>query len=218
MERKQMAEEDSAGSSSIWLRLRVPFLTVVLLALIGYGLGYTMAVMRHGHGLDSTHGLQFALIILAILGCGWLLLRQAQASSGKDRLTSKERLNRNLTIASGLLGGVVALILAFADRNNLASGGIFSSGPLTPMVSILLILIVGLLVPAITLYWHKIIDEQEAHAYRTGALVGLYVYAIGAPVWWLAWRGGFVPAPNGFIIYFATIFTLGGVWLWKKYA
>jgi hypothetical protein len=32
-----------------------------------------------------------------------------------------------------------------------------------------------------------------------------------------AWRGGFVPEPNGFIIYYATITTLSLVWAWKKY-
>ena len=43
----------------------------------------------------------------------------------------------------------------------------------------------------ISLYWHlHVADEQEAAAYSRGALLGIYVFWIGAPVWWLLWRGG----------------------------
>ena len=154
--------------------------------------------------------------MLMLLGTGFLLVRQLKAQTGEDPLTHKERLNRNLLIVSGLLGGATSLAMAFAVEGGLESGAL-SNEPLPPVVAVLLILVLGVLVPVISFFWHRIIDEQEADAYKTGAVYAFYVFGIGAPVWWLAWRGGFVPPPDGFIIYFATVFTLGAVWLWKKY-
>jgi hypothetical protein len=40
---------------------------------------------------------------------------------------------------------------------------------------------------------------------------------IGAPVWWLLWRGGLAPAPDGTIIYFGIVATMGVIWIRKKY-
>ena len=102
-----------------------------------------------------------------------------------------------------------------------ASGGssplfMFSDQPLPPLTAALVIAVIVLILP-VSLYWQRVVDEQEADAYKTGALWGIYVYWIGAAVWWFAWRGGFAPEPNGILIYFATIFTVGAIWLWKKY-
>jgi len=204
-------------ASPLWRWLRIFGLAIAFVFLLGTTAGFTIAWLKRGDGLDLGQTATLVAIGIGLLGCGWLLVRQVQAGRSEYPLTSTERLNRKLTVASGALGGAIALILGFAGSRGAAGGDVFSNAPIAPTVAILLILMMGVLLPAITVYWHRIIDEQEAAAYKSGALVGLYVYAIGTPVWWLAWRGGFVPAPNAFIIYFATIFALGGVWIWKKY-
>jgi drug/metabolite transporter (DMT)-like permease len=160
-----------------------------------------------------TNGFAIAFFVLA-LGCGLLLVREVRQVGG-DPLTRQERLNRNLQIIAGLLGFVLALTIDLIGGS--AEDGALSSDPLPPTAAILLILVLGVLVPAISIYWHRIIDEQEADASKTGALFAFYFFGIGAPLWWLAWRGGFAPPPNGFTIYFATMTVMGVVWLWKKY-
>jgi len=208
-----MDESGRSGTSTLWRRVRITALIVVLLFLSMMALGFTVAKLRHGYGLTTTNVIEITLVALAMLGCGWLLVRQVRAPTGEDPLTRQERLNRNVSVASGVVGFALVVAMSLADGGK----GAFSNDPLPPAAAILLILVTGVLVPAISLYWHRIIDEQEADATKTGALGALYVFAIGAPVWWLAWRGGFVPPPDGFIIYFATLTVVGAVWLWKKY-
>ena len=210
-----MADTDEVGASRFGRSARIAGLTAALLFLVAVGIGFTAGAARHD-GFSRTDVIVLGSIMLLLLGAGFLLVRQLKSQTGEDPLTPKERTNRNLLIVSGLLGGATSLALAFAVEGGLERGAL-SNAPLPPGVAILLILVIGVLVPALSLYWHRVIDEQEADAYKTGAVYAFYVFGIGAPVWWLAWRGGFVPAPNGFVIYFATVFILGVVWLWKKY-
>ena len=216
MERKQMAEPDRESSSAGWRRLRIIALGLVLFCLSGVALGYMVAVMRHGDFLTPAHLVPIVLFALALLGCGLLLVREVRTRAAEDPLTRQERLNRNLLVISGFVGVVIALVMSLAEVKS-GGDGFLSNDPLPPVVAILLILVTGLLVPAISIYWQRIIDEQEADATKTGALFAVYTYGIGAPVWWLAWRGGFVAPPDGFIIYFATMMVMCAVWLWKKY-
>ena len=216
MEQTQMAEFDRESPWTGWRPLRIVALSTVLVGLSGGALGYSVAVMRHEDFPTTTHLIAIGLFALALLGCGWLLVRQIRAPTGEDPLTRQERLNRNLLVISALVGVVIALVMSLAEVES-GGDGFLSNDPLPPVVAILLILVTGLLVPAISIYWQRIIDEQEADATKTGALFALYTYAIGAPVWWLAWRGGFVAPPDGFIIYFATMIVMCAIWLWKKY-
>jgi hypothetical protein len=211
-----MAEFDRKAPWAGWRPLRIVALSMVLVGLSGGALGYTVAVMRHEDFLTATHLVPIALLALALLGCGWLLVREIRAPTGEDPLTPQERLNRNFHIASGVL--VVVLLVATFLAFGPAAGTLFrSNDPLPPAVAIVAILMFAVLLPAISFYWHRIIDEQEADAYKTGALFALYAFAIGAPVWWLAWRGGFAPPPDGFVIYLATLTVASAIWLWKKY-
>jgi hypothetical protein len=133
-------------------------------------------------------------------------------------LTRKERLNRNILFLCAALGGVMGLGMSLAGDGGLADGGgLFSNAPLPTWLAVVLVLIIGLVVPIISFFWHRTVDEQEADAYKTGALWAFYVYGVGAPIWWLSWRGGFAPEPSGIAIYFATMLTVLIVWTWKKY-
>jgi hypothetical protein len=72
--------------------------------------------------------------------------------------------------------------------------------------------------PLMSWYWHaRVIDELEADAYRSGAMLAMYAFWIVAPVWWLLWRGGMLPAPDGVALYLMTTFVALIIWFWKKY-
>ena len=214
----EMAETDNQGAGTFWRILRILGLSLALVALAGVAAGFTIGWNEHHDGI----GLKFVLVLggiaLVAAGCGWLLWREFNRPGSHEPLTRNERLNRNILIACGALGGIVGAVLAVADGGKLTEGGgVFSNEPLPPMVAAALIFVLGILIPIISYYWHKVVDEQEVHAYKTGTLYAFYLYGIGTPIWWLAWRGGFAPAPDGFVIYYATITVMAIVWLWKKY-
>jgi hypothetical protein len=209
-------EEIAAGRPWRWLRQFA--LLIALIFLIAFTAGFVAAHLDSGGSFKPLAIGILAVAALAIAGCGWMLVRQARTPTGEEPLTRKERRNRNLLVGSGVLGAVIALALIFSQEGGVeAAGGVFSSAPLPPWLALGLMLLIGVLLPIISVMWHRTVDEQEADAYKTGALYGFYVYSIGAPLWWLAWRGGFVPEPSGVIIFFVTVLTVGAVWTVKKY-
>lgn len=143
----------------------------------------------------------------------------AMKNEDKTPLSKKERLNRNLLIVCLVLGGVMGAAMALIEGpKNAMDGFLFSNAPLPKTAALIFAFIWAVIVPGIAWYWHRYaVDEQEAHAYREGAYYAFYGYAIGAPLWWMLWRGGLVPAPNGIVIYYITLSICGVVWLWKKY-
>lgn len=144
------------------------------------------------------------------------ITREALAmAEGKEPLTARERKNRNLLIACVVIGGAIGVALTLFDPEQ--PFGAFSDRPIPAWAAIGFAILWGALVPWISWKWHKSVDEQEIDAYRQGALYGFYVYSVGAPVWWIMWRGGMAPAINGPILYYAVLMTCGAVWLRKKY-
>jgi len=213
--------EQEAIASRFGRWARIVGLSLVAVFLVGVGGGVIAAHMDHGGGVSMTFAALLAGVALALAGVVWLLLRNIKRPTGEEPLTKKERLNRNLLISSGAIGGVMGAMVVLAliaSGEKITPGLAFSDAPLPTAVAIVLVVILGLIVPALSYYWHRsAVDEQEADAYKTGALWGLYVFMIGGPVWWFAWRGGFAPEPNGMIIFFAVMITAGVIWFWKKY-
>jgi hypothetical protein len=112
----------------------------------------------------------------------------------------------------------MSMLLMFTQDGPNLTAGLLSNEPLQPTVAIVLLVLMGVVLPIISYVWHRsAVDEQEVAAYKDGALWGLNVFMLGTPIWWIAWRGGFVPAPDMIFIYFATVFVMGAVWMWKKY-
>jgi len=194
-------------------------------ALLGAGVitGFIAAHQEHGGGAMSVRD----LLILAgaglfVLGClygGWRAARSLRAASAADgRPTPREGRYRMVMMLAGLLGGVISLVLVLQNDTSTGNPLELLNGPLSPGVAIALALLVGVLLPALSIYWHlRAIDEQEAAAYNKGALFAMYAYWVGAPVWWLLWRGGLVAAPDGVLIYVATAVIATVTWFWAKY-
>ena len=218
VEHKDMDEAKDIGSARLWRWLRIVGLSLLVLFMVGVVAGFLAAHVDRGHGFTTKSIAVLGGIVVGALLCGWLLLRELRKPTGEEPLTPRERTNRNLLIACGALGGVMGAGIMLAG-GGLEAGKwpLFSNDPLPTWVAAVMVAIIGGLLPVISYFWHRTVDEQEADAYKTGALYALYVYMLGAPIWWFAWRGGFAPEPNGTIIYFATVLTVGAVWIWKKY-
>lgn len=130
----------------------------------------------------------------------------------------REKVYNRFLVGCFLLGGVTGLALSLTGSFDATETSLMSNAAMSPVLAIILSIAIGVIAPAITLYWHKhAVDEQEEAAYRFGALIAMYAFWFIAPVWWLLWRGGMLPAINGITLYFMTFFAATAVWFWKKY-
>ncbi|MEQ1510459.1 MAG: hypothetical protein ABL909_08690 [Sphingopyxis sp.] len=141
----------------------------------------------------------------------------------KDPLTPREARNRTIMALSMVIGGFFAAALIagsqwMGESNNAYwdSLGAFS-GPLPPLLTVALAALWGIVLPIISLFWMRTIDEHERSAYRDGAEVAAFAYMMGAPIWWILWRGGLVAEPDGVFIFFTFNSIYLAVWLWRKY-
>lgn len=162
----------------------------------------------------------FSAIIAGLSYFVWINSKKFRASG--DMLTNREKLNRNIILGCGFSGGVIGLLLAFYDINIVGSEpsalAVFSDSPIAPAIAILLAFFWAVIMPVVAWFWHKrAIDEQEASAYRDGGYYAAYTYFIGAPTWWMLWRGGFVPEPDGPAIFMIFALIWSAIWFWKKY-
>lgn len=210
---------EKGGSNTqrnIWMLLCGLGIILLLGAIAGFLSGHN----AEGGGSLNSSGLGilgiFVAVILVLAFAIWKLAEQKKQSG--ERVLRREKLNNRVIWGCGVIGGVIGLTLAAADMMGANDGNIFGSGALPPIIAIILSIVLGLVMPAVTIYWHKhVVDEQEDAAYRAGALIAMYAFWYVAPVWWLLWRGGFLPSPNGVALYLMTTFIALVVWSWKKY-
>ncbi len=146
----------------------------------------------------------------------WKLFQRMKSS--REKMPHREKVYNRFLVGSFLFGGVTGIALALTGSFDANESNLFATGAMSPMLAIIMSVSVGLIMPAVTFYWHKnVVDEQEEAAYRFGALIAMYAFWFIAPVWWFLWRGGMLPEIDGVILYFITIFVTLIVWFWKKY-
>jgi hypothetical protein len=195
---------------------------LIILSLFGtvFGVGVAAGILAAHLDRGEPIGLRLiALLAGALLvaaGFAWLGYRSARAMTrAVGKPTTRERRNYTVLLGCGAIGGVVGAALSLGGASPLDA---FSNGPLPTWLALVLTVPILVLLPIISLYWHRhVVDEQEAAAYKLGALFGIYTYFIVSPAWWLLWRGGLLPEPDGILIYFATITVTGVTWIWAKY-
>lgn len=212
------ANEDAGnnGKRILWMSL-CGFGIIMLLGAIT---GFLSAHIEEGGGPLNIAGYAilaaFICVTLALAFAIWRLFRQMKRSDQK--VPQREKVYNRFLIGSFIFGGVTGLILALTGSFDETEAGLISNDAMSPMLAIILSVALGVIVPAITFYWHKnLVDEQEEAAYRFGALIAMYAFWFIAPVWWFLWRGGILPAIDGIALYFITIFVALIVWFWKKY-
>ena len=206
----------STNQRNIWMILCGLGIVMLLGAITGF---LSQHNDQGGGPLDSL-GLVilgvFVTVILILAFAIWKMFQKVKLSG--EKVPRREKLYNRILIGCGLLGGVIGLALAVTDNLGADEASLFASGPISPVLAIILSGAIGIIFPAVSIYWHKhVVDEQEEAAYRAGALFAIYAFWFIAPVWWLMWRGGMLQEPNGVALYLMTAFVAVVVWFWKKY-
>jgi hypothetical protein len=191
-----------------------------ILFCVGFILGVAVSHVEKGGGPMSLRamGLLAGAVIILILIVIFAFRPIKTLVTPHPDLSTRERLNRNILIGSSVLGAVTGVALSmFSESKGNEHFATFSSQPISVMASVTLAVLWGIIMPVLAYFWHKTVDEQEAYAYREGAYYAFYAYACGAPTWWILWRGGLAPEPNGVVFYSILMTICGAVWFWKRY-
>ena len=210
----KLENEGSGGRNILWMVVASIGIVMTLGAIAGF-----MGEHRSdGGGVLAGFGAIIAGLSYAI----WRNVKKLKSSG--EPMTKREKLNRNIIIGLGLLGGIMGAMLSSSSIGNMPDNGpgslsaIFSSGPIPLTVVIPFVFVWVVIMPVVAWFWHtRAIDEQEASAYRDGGYYAAYAFLILAPLWWVLWRGGFVPEPDGVAIYLIFSLIWSAIWFWKKY-
>lgn len=210
--------EDRAGENAVRVRMVLlsALLGLVLLVSIGAIAGAGFAVLD-GSDKPAVAAILGAVALAAGLISLWGLLRLKPWAGSGEPVSPGTRKANNLLLLSGALGGVLGAVLSISVISSDDPFALFSNGPMSRGVVIPALAVWLLIVPAISVQWHRSVDEHEAQSYQFGGLAALYLYAFLAPAWWLAARGGLVPAPDTMAIYLAVMMVWCIGWFWRRY-
>jgi hypothetical protein len=202
-----------------WVAFWACLFGAIVLSLLA--IGYTVGMTEHGITKSSWRdGMMLSVALILTLGLSTATYRLGCKLFARDvHIPTRERRSRNILIMCFVFGIATGIALGAGGALNHHDSHfpLLSDDPISPTIAAGLVLAFVLVLPILGWQWHKTVDEHEREAYQVGAVAAAYMFLIGAPVWWLLWRGGIVPEPNGVILYFAFNFTLLIVWLWKKY-
>ena len=215
-----MRDADQKTGGNIARNLWMMLSGVGIIMLLGVITGFLSQHNAQGGGALNFAGVAVlgaiaaASLILAFVI--WKLFQQGKQRG--EKVPRREKVYNRFLVGCFLLGGVTGLALSLTGSFDATETSLMSNAAMSPVLAIILSIAIGVIAPAITLYWHKhVVDEQEEAAYRFGALIAMYAFWFIAPVWWLLWRGGMLPEINGITLYFMTCFAATAVWFWKKY-
>lgn len=217
----KLEDEGSNGRNGLWIILA----GLGIVMTFGAIAGFMSEHQADGGGVMGGFSLGVIGGFFAIIaGLAYAIWRNAQKLKASGEPTTKrEKLNRNIILACGVIGGVMGAVIAAAGIATMPDGStdpllILSVGKLPVAVVVPLVFFWAVVMPVIAWFWHtRAIDEQEASAYRDGGYYAAYAYLILAPTWWLLWRGGLLPEPDGVAIFIAFSLIWSAVWFWKKY-
>ena len=209
-----MSEERGVGR----MALRVVG-TAVLVVVFAYSLGVVVGAseaLLEGRG-GSARVARLAVALVALVGCIWGVIFLRPWPRRDEPVSPRTRKAYNLLLLSGVLGGVIGIALAISTISMDEPMAMFSNSPMAPAIVVPVLAVWLLIVPLLSWQWHRSVDEHEAEAYKFGGLAGLYLYAFLAPAWWLAARGGLVPAPDTMVIYLIVLGVWCIGWFWRRY-
>ena len=132
------------------------------------------------------------------------MMAQIRMAGVSEPASDYERIERGrrrrkigVVVAMGAVGGIGGGIVGAQQSDHLFD----LSHPWPPMLCLALVAAFLLAVAVGTMLMRRQIDEVERMTKLRATHAGAYVLLVGYPIWFLLWKGGFVPEPQHVAIY-----------------
>ncbi|WP_369025276.1 hypothetical protein [Qipengyuania sp. RANM35] len=199
------------GSARYWRNL--------LLWAVGLGLFLPFAILpiilaRKADGpLDW---LVIAAIVIASIFVGRIFWRTAPDFTMGEPRTARGIRMRWILVGIALLGPLAGYPLIAHRGPNGERLDLFSNAALPGSVVLPMLAVWCIAIPLLIFLVRRNSDDFMRSANDFGFMVGGQLFYFVAPVWWLAWRGGFLPRPDVMILFIVTLVGVNLANLWKR--
>lgn len=150
-----------------------------------------------------------------MMALGARAMRRADGEAGDgERREAAMRRRRAWTIGALVaVGGVSGFYVGFNEARTFFDGGSFW----TPTVSLVLSGLFLLAIIGGTIFLQSTMDEVERdRGYKAAAAAGA-AFLIVYPLWFLLWKGGFVPEPIHWVLFLLFWVTLALASIWYRF-
>ena len=191
-------------------------LLAILLVAVAAAVGVITAII-HGTDKPATAAIVLLVALGAAGGASWGLFRLRPWAGGSGSVGPNTRRARRMFLLAGALGGVIGASLVLGTWGSMNPTDVLTDQPLPPLLAAIVVASWLIVMPVLSWFWFRSVDEHEVQSYNFGALIALHVYYVALPAWWMAWRGGFLPEPHhGTLFWVVTIVWCLG-WFWRRY-
>ncbi|WP_337661388.1 hypothetical protein [Erythrobacter sp. Alg231-14] len=199
-----MMEDDDNALFARMKRVLIPAM------IFSVGLGFFLGGMGAGvvflQKYDATFGAMAACAVTSAFGAliivltfrKWPTLRIGEPDTPRTRRVAL------IMMALIAIACVISLMFVSPEDGN-ARTQLFSNGPLSSNAALAAMLLWAIGIPLITFFARRNADEVDMEYQRLGESMAIHFFSVVAPVWWIGWRGGFLPQPDVMIVFLATL-------------
>ncbi|GAB5347621.1 hypothetical protein [Alteriqipengyuania sp. 357] len=94
---------------------------------------------------------------------------------------------------------------------------LWSNSPLPPVRALIACILWGIAMPVLILFGRRNADEHARASHDFAMMVGGQVFTLVTPIWWIGWRGGFLPEPDAMQLFVAFLAIVLIANMWKLY-
>ena len=135
----------------------------------------------------------------------------APKGEGERREAARRRSRIVITVALFAFGLGTGLLIE--DREG-AGSGVWGWTPTSALIVAALFLVA---VTIGSIVYNRVTDEMERQRAYRAAAVGGNVFMIGYPLWYLLWKGGFVPEPSHWVMFVAFLGSMIAATAWYRF-
>ena len=113
--------------------------------------------------------------------------------------------------------GIATSIPISAGAPELGARALWSNAPLPAVPALIACMLWGLAMPVLILFGRRNWDEHARASHDFAMMVGGQVFTYVTPIWWMGWRGGFLPEPDAMQLFLAVLVIVWCVNMWRSY-
>ncbi len=166
--------------------------------LAGASSAFDRETLTSGLALGSMAVPALGAVVVVLTFRKWPTLRSGDPDTPRTR-----RISMGM-IALMAIACVTAILFSIGDGEARTSE-LFSNGPLPTSVAVAACALWLLGIPALAYFSRRNADEVDMEYQKFGETIGFQFFGVVAPVWWVAWRGGFAPEPDVMILFVAVL-------------